>query len=285
MDFSARYMLLAGTLLYGAALVAALWRQRSGSRTATVLAAVALWLGFLVQFAGLHRRGGETHVFPLSNAFELLQMLAWGVVAIGGFLRVTFFLRTPVSLTAGLAAILGGAAFLNPQWDHSATAHFSGDPWIEFHVVMIVLGYCFLAAQALNALVFLLQNYSLERRRFAGIFRFLPPLRQVDRAGVQLLGAGVCLLSLGMIVGVVNYASGAGVGTGLKFVCATLVWAGYAAALFLRRKNRLLGKRFAVVSLALFAAAMLTLWPANAARHGTAPPAASVPSATPILPS
>jgi ABC-type uncharacterized transport system permease subunit len=149
---------------------------------------------------------------------------------------------------------------------------------------MVILSYCVFAAQALNSLVFMLQNHSLEHRRFTGIFRFLPSLRQVDRAGVQLLGAGVCMLTLGMLAGVATWTPATWTpATEFKITCASLVWLGYAAVLFLRRRDRLRSIRFARISLALFAVALFTLWPANAARRGEhTPPAQSVrPVTTP----
>ena len=267
MEMSSREWLLAGTVLYGVSLLAALIGQRSAHRWGRWLPLVVLWVAFVVQFCGFYRRSEATHLFPLGNAFELLQMLAWGLVALDGFLRLTFSLRLPVVLIAGLATAFGAISFASPGWDHAASAMYAGNPWIEVHVVLIILGYCFFAAQALNAVVFLLQDYSLARRRFTGIFQFLPPLRQVDRVGVQLLAAGVALLSLGMLIGLVNFfASGLVMTTAIKLACALVVWAGYVVALVLRRRLQLRGTKFAGVSLILFALALLTLWPANAAR-------------------
>ncbi|MDR2863447.1 MAG: hypothetical protein LBV54_06200, partial [Puniceicoccales bacterium] len=135
MTLTAREILLAGTLLHSAALIAAVLYLRRTSHPAQRVAACLLAAGFLAQSAGLLQRGGETHLFPLGNTFELLQMFAWGVVTLDGFLRFTFNLRLPVALTAGLAALLGGASFLNPAWDSPATPGFSGNPWIGFHVL------------------------------------------------------------------------------------------------------------------------------------------------------
>ncbi|MDR2983075.1 MAG: cytochrome c biogenesis protein CcsA [Puniceicoccales bacterium] len=267
MDISARELLIGGTLCYGVAFGAAIICQRFESKPARWVPMALLWVGFLVQFGGLFQRGEETHVFPLGNTFELLQMFAWGVVALSGFLRLTFSLRLPVSFIAALAALIGACSFANPNWDHAASTIYRGNPWVEFHVVMIILGYCFFAAQALNSVVFLLQDYSLKHRRFTGVFRLLPSLRQVDQVGVQLLAAGVCLLTLGMIVGVANFSVTApSSSTVIKLLCAIVVWIGYGVVLFLRQKKSLRGPRFALASLLMFLIALITLWPANAAR-------------------
>ena len=270
MEMTSRQMLFCGTLLYAVALALGVmhcWPRR-GWRWLPV---VFLGLGFVVQLCGLWWRGAQGRMFPLGNAFELLQGLSWGVVALTGVLRVVFGLRLPVALAAGLAVALGGAGFANAEWDRPASAHFLGSPLVALHVGVVVLGYCLLAAQALVALVFLLQNHSLERRRFTGIFRFLPPLRQVDGAGALLMALGFAVLSLGMVAGLLTVlvVSPSAVAA-FKFVCATGVWAGYGMALFLRRKRLLPGVRFAWVSVVLFGVALLVLWPANAIR-GAAP--------------
>ncbi|MDR2429571.1 MAG: cytochrome c biogenesis protein CcsA [Puniceicoccales bacterium] len=277
MELSSWHLFFCGTLLYAVSLSLALgvldrWERRGWGWAPVVFLA----LGFLAQLCGFCWRGAQGRMFPLGNAFELSQGLAWGVVALTGVLRAVVSLRLPVALTAGLAVALGGAGFANPEWDRPASAHFLGSPFVALHVGLVVLGYCLLAAQALIALVFLLQNHSLERRRFSGIFRFLPPLRQVDGAGALLMGAGFAVLSLGMFAGLLTVVVVAPSAVAVfKFVCATGVWAGYGAALFLRRRRLLPGVRFAWVSLGLFGVALLVLWPANAVR-GAAPGGAAV---------
>lgn len=250
-----------GASLSGLRWEAAAWR-RAG--------ALLLRVGFVVQSAGLYARGLERAELPVSNAFEMLQVLAWGVIAVDILLRLASSVRLPDSLVAGLALVFSGGAFLRPGWDGAPTGAFSGNPWVGFHVAAVVLAFSFFAALALNSLAYLAQHAALAGRRPGLISSLLPPLRQLGRVGDQLLGAGLGLLSLSLAVGLAGFTHRGIEAFTLKLVFAALLWLGYAAVFILRRAGGLSGRDFARSCLALFMLALLSLGTANAGRSGAA---------------
>ncbi len=108
-----------------------------------------------------------------------------------------------------------------------------------------------------------MQDYALRRRRFKGVFGLLPPLRQLDRVGAQLLVAGVLLLTGGVVAGIAMPAA-AGTGARLNVAAGVFICAAYAGLLFFRKRNRVRGPLFAKISVLLFIVALLVLWPAHA---------------------
>lgn len=136
-----------------------------------------------------------------------------------------------------------------------------GRPWVAVHVVLMILGYGFFAAQAVNAGIFLLQDYGLRHRFFKGVFRFLPSLRQLDQISAQLLAGGVMFSAAGFAAGFADDVTVAPA----KLAAGIFVWAAYAALLFFRKKGKLSGARFARVSIILFAVALLAFWPTHVA--------------------
>lgn len=262
----ARTLLALAGAFFGAGLTASLlgWRRESpGARRA---GALLLWIGFAVQSAGLYSRGIERNELPVSNVFEMLQVLAWGVVAVDILLRLASRVRLPDALISGLAALFAGVAFAGRSWDGAPSGAFTGNPWIGFHVGAIVLAFSFFAALAMNSLAYLAQHRALSGRRPGLMSRMLPPLRQLDRVGVQLLGAGLGLLTLALAVGFAGLTHAGAGSSPLKLVVAASVWAGYTAVFVLRRMEKLGGRGSARACLALFVLAMLSLWPANAGR-------------------
>ena len=262
-----RFLLATACALFGAGLAASLAGLRRERPAWARLGAAALWAGFAAQSAGLYWRGIERTELPVANVFEMLQVLAWGVVAVDILLRMATRVRLPDALIAGLAALFSAVAFLRPAWDGNPSAAFEGNPWIGFHVGAIVLAFSFFAALAVNSVAYLAQHRALAGRRPGLISRMLPPLRQLDRVGVQLLGVGLALLTLALAVGFAGLAHRGAESSVFKLVVAALVWTGYTAMFVLRRRERLGGRGFARAGLLLFLLAMFSLWPANNRRR------------------
>lgn len=275
----ARTLLASADALLGAALLVSALAVRAGRFRGA--GTVALWAGFSVLSAGLYCRGLERAELPVGNVFELLHSLAWGVVAADIFLRLATSVRLPAAPVAGLAALLGGVAFLPAGFDGPVTGAMGANPWIGFHVAAIVLAFSLFAALALNSLAYLLQHAALSGHRPGIVSRVLPPLRQLDRVGVQLLGVGVGLLTLALAIGFAGVQSGSGTGL-VKLLSAFVVWIGYLALFALRRTERIGARGCARAGVALFALAMLSLWPAAAARKAS--PAKSADPAAEVRP-
>ncbi|MEY3492203.1 MAG: Cytochrome assembly protein, partial [Verrucomicrobiota bacterium] len=120
---------------------------------------------------------------------------------------------------------------------------------------------CLLAAQALNALAYLLQDRALAQRKFGGIYGLLPALVPMNKIGVNLMGAAVWMLGLSVVIGAVDAFTGVAGWVNLpKLVMAavTLLLAGLL--LMLQRRATLSGAAFARGSLWLLLPALLALW-------------------------
>jgi ABC-type uncharacterized transport system permease subunit len=126
-------------------------------------------------------------------------------------------------------------------------------------VAAAILAYCILSAQALNSLVYLLQDRALSRRSFGGVYALLPPLVPLDRIGHQMLGAAVWMLGLALVVGAVGKLQGLEVPPA-KLAASALTWTVAALILLARRRGRLTGAAFARGSLAVLVPAALALW-------------------------
>lgn len=246
-----------GASLVGARLIAPAW-GRAG--------AGLLWAGFALQSAGLYSRGLERNELPVSNVFEILHVLAWGVVAVDILLRLATRVRLPDALISGLAALFAGVAFARTGWDGAPSVAFAGNPWVGFHVGAIVLAFSFFAALAVNSLAYLVQHHALSSRRLGIMSGMLPPLRQLDKVGGQLLGVGLGLLTLALAVGFAGLAHKGAESSSFKLIVAALVWAGYIAVFVLRRTEKIGCKIFARACLALFLLTLFSLWSSNSGR-------------------
>lgn len=288
--FSDRTWLWAAAGLYAAGFVMgtiALLRQGrpSGWATYTLIA-----LGYLVQLVGLGLRGKAVGGCPLGNQFELFQFTAWSAITLYLVIGVTFRNSLLGYFTACLATALTLLSLSIPSWDATQRMHiFGSNPWIELHAALAVFSYGVFGLLALTSLMFLLRNHSLKAKNLGGWFSFLPSILDLDHIGVRLLGAGVVILAVSLGVGSVYWLQDVSTVNLAKLVVTLAVWVAYAIALGLRLRGVLLAKRFAWSCLALFVAALLSIFPVDASRHSaertaldlTVPPPAFAPPAQP----
>lgn len=223
---------------------------------------IAVWLvrgGWVLLTTMLAYQGLQLHALPLGSFAEFLLSLAWGIAGLAIFLELTFAHRLPSWVIAGSVAIcLFVATGLGV---HPQSLNTEGKPLILIHVGAAVLAYCLLAAQALNAVVYLLQERALVRRQFTGIYAFLPALVPLDRIGRQLLGATVWILGLSLVIGMTDWTQRAMALVALpKLVMALITWLGCFILLINRRQERWTGPQFAWGSLLVFIPALWALW-------------------------
>jgi ABC-type uncharacterized transport system permease subunit len=238
---------------------------------------VLIVTGFIAQSLGLYLRGLATHSFPVGNAFELLQALAWVTMFLQLVLRATLGLRLLGLFASGLAALLGTASLLLPGAAlPPAGLTNAGNPWIQFHVALAVFSYGVFGLLAVTALMYLIQRHGLEQKRFSGIFRLLPSLAELDTLNRQLLVVGIWALSIAVALGALDWLGQPGGVSAGKLIVALAVWAGYLVVGWLRWRNRLVAGAYAWSCVFLFALAMFSLWPVSRNDHN--PP---IPSQNP----
>ena len=224
--------------------------------------------GYVCQFVGLYLRGRAVGGCPLGNYFEILQFTTWSATTLYLAIGVTFRSSMLGYFTGCLMAALSVSSLAIPAWDATRQVGiFGSNPWIEFHAALALFSYGVFALLALTSLMLLLRNYSLKSKHVEGWFSFLPSIIDLDHIGVRLLGAGVTLLSVSLGVGAVWWLRNTESVNAPKILITVAVWAAAGVVLGLRLTRKLLAGRFAWTCLALFAAALLSLWAVNDSRH------------------
>jgi len=234
--------------------------------------------GFLFQTLGLNLRGAEIKGCPLGNIFEISQFIAWSLVLLYFLIGPAFKLRLLGFFTAGLAGLLAGTALLIPIWDHPyPPGIFGGNPWIELHAALAIFSYAMFAIVALVSAMFLIQQHGLKNKQFKGLYQHLPSVQQLDLMARRLLITGVVVLSAARIFGAVFWINHPERVPVFKLTATCLVWAGYLTVIVLRIQKRLVTRRHAIASIALFIFALASLWPVQSARDTIATEVPEVP--------
>ena len=222
--------------------------------------------GCLLQTLGLNLRSAEIKACPLGNLFEITQFICWSFVLLYFIIGPAFRLRLLGFFTAGLAAVLSTVSLVAPGWDAPyPPGIFGGNPWVELHAALAILSYAVFAIVALVSAMFLIQQHGLKNKQFKGVYQYLPSVQQLDLMAKRLLITGVSVLSAALVCGAVLWIHEPELVPSFKLAATCLVWFGYLVVVILRLQKRLVTRRHALASIALFLFALASLWPVQSA--------------------
>jgi ABC-type uncharacterized transport system permease subunit len=242
-----RWFLLAATALAAVGGITGVLTVKKGTRSRWTV----FWmsLAFFAQIGFLSVRGEARGACPLVGLGEILAFLAWSLTLFYLAVGPTYRLSLLGVFTAPVVVVFQGIALIPGVLESDPEKILKTDAWRETHAAMSVLSYGALALAAVAGVMFLVLDRQLKDHHLqSGLFRNLPPVRELLKSLVRLLWMGVALLTIGVVAGFMMPRSG---GTA-HLVAAIVVWLGYAALLTVRQVRGLTGRRTATVAVLLF---------------------------------
>jgi len=243
-----RWFLIAATLL---AAVGAVWGIASVHRGRRSRATV-FWImaAFLCQLGFLSVRGQMRGACPLVGTGEILAFLAWSLtlfyLLVGPAYRISLLgvFTAPVVVIFQGFALIPGVLALNP------TRVIGGNAWHETHSAMSVLAYGALALAAVAGVMFLVLDRQLKEQHLkSGLFRNLPPIRELLTSLERLLWLGGALLTVGIVAGFLMPRTTLALG---HPIAAVVVWLSYLCLIGIQRVRGLTGRRLSLSTVVLF---------------------------------
>jgi ABC-type uncharacterized transport system permease subunit len=241
------YLLLISTVL---ALAGAVWGGLSvhrGLRTWWTL--ILIVAAFLVQILFLNLRGQMRGACPLRDIGEILVFLACSLtffyLVVGQSYRLSLIglFTAPVVVVFQLLALYPGVM------DAAPIRSLGVDPWREAHSAVSVLAYGAFALAAVTGVMFLVLDRQLKDQHLkSGLFRNLPPVRELLAAVLRLLWIGYLLLSVGIVAGWLMPHRGGW----SHLLTAVAVWLVYGLLLLVKQWRGMTGRRLAVAAVGLF---------------------------------
>jgi ABC-type uncharacterized transport system permease subunit len=243
-----RWLLIAATVLAVVGGVSGMVAVHRGKRSRwTVVWMVAV---LVCQIAFLSIRGEQRAACPLADRGEILVFLSWSLtlfyLLIGPAYRISLLgvFTAPVVMVFQTIALLPGVLDADPQ------RLAGGNPWHETHSATSVLAYGALALAAIAGVMFLVLDRQLKEHHLkSGLFRNLPPVRELLVSLERLLWVGGILLTIGILAGFLMPHDKSAFG---HLVAAVSVWIGYALLLGIKSVRGLTGRRLSLLTVALF---------------------------------
>ena len=243
-----RWFLISSTLL---AVIGGAWGMVSVHRGRrnhwTVVWMIAV---LLCQIGFLSIRGEQRAACPLADRGEILVFLSWSLtlfyLLVGPAYRISLLgvFTAPVVVVFQTIALLPGVLESNPE------RVTGGNAWHETHAATSVLAYGALALAAVAGVMFLVLDRQLKEQHLtSGLFRNLPPVRELLVSLERLLWLGGGLLTVGIVAGFVMPHDRSALG---HLIAALAVWTGYAVLLALKTVRGLTGRRLSLLTVGLF---------------------------------
>lgn len=243
-----RWFLVASTLL---AVVGGAWGMLSvhrGHRSRWT----AVWMTAVLvcQLGFLSLRGQVRMACPLADLGEILVFLSWSLTLFYLLIGPAYRISLLGVFTAPVVVVFQGFALLGGQLDPHPTRIVGGNPWHETHSATSVLAYGALALAAVAGVMFLVLDRQLKEQQLrSGLFRNLPPVRELLVSLERLLRLGGCLLTVGIVAGLIMPKGAGALG---HLLAALATWTGYAALLAVRHFRGMTGRRLSLCTVALF---------------------------------
>ncbi len=194
---------------------------------------------------------GTAPVFGLKDA---LGFFAWAVTGAYLLFQLKFRLMVLGSFIAPLAAVLMIVSTSIPGAEIVAVRPLFKSLWLTVHVVTVFAGDGMFAIMFAAAVMYLLQERQIKRKRFGSLYSRLPSLETLDSINHHALVIGFPLLTLGMVSGAVyaQQALGSFWRWDPKEVWSLITWFAYAVLLHERLTVGWRGRRAAVMSILCF---------------------------------
>jgi cytochrome c-type biogenesis protein CcsB len=222
------------------------------------------WARFFARFAfachtlAMVSYGASVHHAPFSDAWESLSFFAWSLTLL--FLALDWRVPLP-SLGAFVIPLSFLAIFFASAQSRQSPPYVPAvqNNALKIHIAVSILGYGSFALAFCAALVYLMQERRLKRKRLDGIFQRLLPLEQADLIANRLVGIGFALLTLGLLMGI-RFAAADWKGRWWldpKVLSSLFTWAIYGLYLYTRSVAGWRGHRTMLLLVAGFAAILI----------------------------
>ncbi|MBN1102182.1 MAG: cytochrome c biogenesis protein CcsA [Deltaproteobacteria bacterium] len=196
---------------------------------------------------------------PVLSFKTALSFFAWTILGAYLLLHLKFRLMVLGSFISPLAAFLMIISSTLPAREVVVKPVFKS-VWLSMHVLTTVMGDGMFAVAFMAAIMYLIQENQIKRKRFGSLYRRLPSLQTLDSINHYSLLYGFALLTVGMMTGAffAQVALGSYWRWDPKEVWSLITWLFYAVLLHERLAVGWRGRRAAILSILAFLVLLFT---------------------------
>ncbi|MDE1169929.1 MAG: cytochrome c biogenesis protein CcsA [Verrucomicrobium sp.] len=228
---------------------------------------VLLAAAWACQSLFLEQRGRMIGHCPLTNLFETVAFLTWGLLFFHLVVGSGYRLSLLGFFTAPVVSLINFFALVSPIDRPNPVPHYATGWPLELHASLTVLAYGALGLGAVAAFLYLVQERQLREHHLGRWFFRLPAMGDLAHVQRRLLVVGFVLLTLGLGVGLgFDWARALSMDW-VKLVWSAAVWAFYLFLLLAPAVLGLSARRGAWCALGGYLFVLLTFWGINSLSH------------------
>lgn len=228
------------------------------------ISSLAIGLGFLMHTSALVFRYLEAGYTPITNLHEALSFFAWSIIAVYLLLQMKYRVEVLGAFISPLAIIMILLASIFPREIFPLPPALRSF-WLPIHVALAFLGNAMFAVAFAVAIMYLLQERQIKKKKIGPVYKRLPSLRILDELNYRCLTWGFPLMTLGIVSGSVWAQSAWGTywSWDPKETWSLITWFVYAALLHGRLTTGWRGRKAAVLAIVGFASVVFTFLGVN----------------------
>jgi len=196
----------------------------------------------------------KTGYSPVINLYESLSFIAWAASGVYLVFQTRTKTRVLGAFVSPLAFLLMIAASIRLVENVSIPLILQGY-WVPLHVTLSLVGEALFAVACCAGVMYLMQDHYIKKKKFSGLSRLFPSLRDLDRINHICILWGFLLLTVGVIAGSIwaRTVWGSHWQWDPKQVWTMITWVLYAILLHQRVAIGWKGRKAAFFSIAAFA--------------------------------
>jgi HemX protein len=190
---------------------------------------------------------------PLSSIHDAASFLALSILLVYMIIELSLNNRASGLFILSFAFILEVISTFYLTWEKE-TSELLTNPYFAVHASMSVMGYTALSLSAIYALMYIIQNRNLKKKKMGLLYTQLPALTYLEKMSIRSVVIGIILLGLGIMHG--HFQSNRVFGTYFpmdpKVLLSDAIWLFYFFGYILSRIMKWRGRWMANLALSGF---------------------------------
>lgn len=186
---------------------------------------------------------------PLSSTHDAYAFFAFSVLVVYMISELGLENRGAGLFILSFSFVFELISVFNMSWEHETSELLLNNKTFIVHASISITGYTALSLAAIYALMYIIQNYNLKRRKLGRLFSQLPALTYLEKMNRRSILTGIILLGIGIMLGHYQMMiSGEYLVKDIKVIITDAVWILYIIMYLLAIKNKWSGEKVAFMS-------------------------------------
>jgi HemX protein len=187
---------------------------------------------------------------PLSTTHDAYAFIAFSILLVYMISELGLDNRGAGLFVLSFALVLELLSAFNMSWQPE-TNELLTNKTFAFHASLSIMGYTALSLAAIYALMYIIQNNNLKKRKLGNLFSQLPALTYLEKMSMRSVVTGIVLLGIGLLLGHLQAMELIGEfwPKDMKVIISDAVWLLYLCGFIITSVKKWRGEKMAYLSL------------------------------------